>query len=83
MKRTSYIILGMLFGGLLLMSGAIFYMSKHGVDSADCELYFTGPQKTFPLPECKVLLVAPRADRTMDGDVDVKRIMRHLRVESL
>ena len=75
MKRTSYIILGMLLGGLLLMSGAIFYMSKHGLDSADCELYFTGPQKTFPLPECKVLkLVAPRADRTIDGDVDVKRI---------
>ncbi len=55
MKRTSYIILGVLLGGLLLMSGIILYMSKHGADMENNQLYFTGARKTLPLPECKVL----------------------------
>ena len=71
MKRTSYIILGVLLGGLLLMSGTIFYMSKHGLNRDDYELYFTEAPKTFPLPECKVLkLLAPRADRNRNGDAE-------------
>ncbi|AVM52832.1 hypothetical protein JN06_02541 [Bacteroides zoogleoformans] len=73
MKRTSYIILGVLLGGLLLMSGTIFYISKYGLSRDDYELYFTEAPKTFPLPECKVLKIfVPRKNHTMNDDVKIK-----------
>lgn len=57
MKRTTYIIFGMLLAGLLVMSGVIFYVSLHTVAWDDFFLEIGGERKTVALPPCKVVKV--------------------------
>ncbi|MCD8183330.1 MAG: hypothetical protein LUE99_09840 [Bacteroides sp.] len=58
MKRTTYIILGALLGGLLVMCGGIFYLSTLGVSWEDTCLKIDGERKTVQLPECRVVKFA-------------------------
>ncbi|ADV43123.1 hypothetical protein [Bacteroides helcogenes] len=55
MKRTSYIIFGMLLAGLLVMGGTIVYLSSHGRSCEDFCMRIDGEQKVVTLPECKVI----------------------------
>ncbi|WP_302608205.1 hypothetical protein [uncultured Bacteroides sp.] len=56
MKRTTYVIIGMLVAGLAVICGAIFYASCHmvGRESADA-VEIGGERKTVELPECRVV----------------------------
>lgn len=61
MKRTTYIIFGMLLAGLVVMCGGIFYTSTLFFDGNDIFMDINGEQKTVQLPACKVVeLVADR-----------------------
>ncbi len=55
MKRTTYIILGMLLAGLVAMSGFLIYLYTNGTDGKGQFLDITGEQKTVVLPQCKVV----------------------------
>lgn len=55
MKRTTYIIVGMLLAGLVLMCGTIFYISTQMTKQSDYLLDITGEKKSVQLPECKVI----------------------------
>lgn len=68
MKRTTYIIFGMLLAGLVGMCGWIFYISTQGISRGDSFLEITGGAKTVQLPECKVVLLV--ADRDVIGTRD-------------
>lgn len=57
MKRTTYIIFGMLLAGLLVMSGIIFYVSLYTTAWDDFYLEIGGERKTVALPPCKVVKV--------------------------
>lgn len=61
MKRTTYIIFGMLLAGLLVVCSGIFYSSTQIVGWSDIYMDINGEQKTVQLPECKVVqLIADR-----------------------
>lgn len=53
MKRTTYIMIGMLLAGLVVISGMIFYSVGHGTTWEDTFMEIGGKQKTVQLPECK------------------------------
>lgn len=55
MKRTTYIMIGMLLAGLVVISGMIFYSASHGTSWEDTYLEIGGEQKTVQLPECRVV----------------------------
>ncbi len=55
MKRTTYIILGMLLTGLIVMSAALVYLFTWSADSDRALLKIAGAYKTVNLPQCKVL----------------------------
>lgn len=57
MKRTTYIIFGVLLAGLLVMSGVIFYVSLHTIAWDDFCLEIGGERKTVALPPCEVVKV--------------------------
>lgn len=61
MKRTTYIIFGMLLAGLVVVIGCVFYGSLHMMKWNDSFLYVEGEMKTVQLPPCKVVkLIAER-----------------------
>lgn len=69
MKRTTYIIFGMLLAGLVVMCGGIFYTSTLFTGWDDIFMDINGEQKTVQLPECKVVqLVADRDVITDDNE---------------
>ena len=55
MKRTTYIIFGMLLAGLVVVCGSIFYASMQVTDWNNIFLDVKGEKKTVQLPECKVI----------------------------
>lgn len=55
MKRTTYIIAGMLLAGLLAVVGTMLYMSINEANRGDYSLEIGGTLKTVQLPECKVV----------------------------
>lgn len=55
MKRTTYIILGMLLAGLVAVCGCIFYASTKMVSSDEVFLELRGKKKTVQLPACKYI----------------------------
>ena len=79
MKRTTYIIFGMLLAGLVVMCGTVIYMSTLGVSDDDIFLNINGEKKTVQLPECKVLqLVADRdviATRKNGSVKDIRMVL--------
>lgn len=58
MKRTTYIIFGMLLAGLVVVIGGVFYGSMNTVKWGDELLDIGGEKKTVQLPECKVVQLA-------------------------
>lgn len=61
MKRTTYIIFGMLLAGLVVVCGSIFYASTQTTGWEDTVMEIGGERKTVQLPECKVIqLVSDR-----------------------
>ena len=76
MKRTTYIIFGMLLAGLVVMCGGIFYSTKLFTGWDDYVMNINGEQKTVQLPECKVVqLVAERDVIASDEDRTVIRMV--------
>lgn len=64
MKRTTYIMAGMLLAGLVVIAGCIFYMSAHGTDVRNSPLNITGEMKTVKLPDCKIVQVSLKQDNS-------------------
>ncbi|WP_418698079.1 hypothetical protein [Bacteroides sp.] len=62
MKRTTYILIGMLIAGFVVISGAIFYMSSLGTTWEDSFMEIGGEQKTVQLPECRVVQLSINVD---------------------
>lgn len=61
MKRTTYIIFGMLLAGLVVVIGCVCYGTLHTMKWNDSFLYVEGEMKTVQLPPCKVVkLIAER-----------------------
>lgn len=61
MKRTTYIIVGLLLTGLVVMSASIFYYSRAGVSQDEIYMKITGEMKKTDLPECSVLECAEKS----------------------
>lgn len=75
MKRTTYIIFGMLLAGLVVMCGGIFYTSTLLTGWDDFFMDIDGEQKTVQLPECKVVqLVADRDVIATRNDGSTKEV---------
>ena len=55
MKRTTYIIFGMLLAGLVVVCAGIFYASMQVTGWDNIFLDIKGEKKTVQLPECKVI----------------------------
>lgn len=55
MKRTTYIMIGMLLAGLVMMCSVMFYISKQGTSWEDIILEIGGEPKTVQLSQCKVV----------------------------
>lgn len=55
MKRTTYIILGMLLAGLVAVCGCIFYASALIISEDDSVMEIGGERKSVSLPDCKVI----------------------------
>lgn len=61
MKRTTYIIFGMLLAGLVVVIGGAFYFAMNTSEWGDIPMSVKGEKKTVELPDCKVVqLVAER-----------------------
>lgn len=58
MKRTTYIIFGMLLAGLVVVCAGIFYTSMQVTGWDNIFLDIKGEKKTVQLPECKVIQMA-------------------------
>nr|WP_302436642.1 hypothetical protein [Bacteroides intestinalis] len=72
MKRTTYIIFGMLLAGLVVVCGGIFYTFTQMGDWNDSVMEIGGERKTTQLPECKVIqLVSDKETVDDNGDVRV------------
>lgn len=63
MKRTTYIIFGVLLGGLALMSGIVFYLSLYTTEWEDSYLKIKGERQTVVLPSCKVMKLAQTSEK--------------------
>lgn len=75
MKRTTYIIFGMLLAGLVMVIGCVFYSSMQVIDWNDALMNIEGETKTIQLPECKaVQLVAERDVIRIKEDGKTKEI---------
>ena len=55
MKRTTYIMMGMLLAGLLAVAGTLFYLSTVSVDATNRFVEIGGERKTVQLPACRVV----------------------------
>lgn len=76
MKRTTYIIFGMLLAGLVVVCGGVFYASMSSLDIDDMNLNVGGDKKTAQLPECKVVQLV--AERDIFTDADKRKKIRML-----
>lgn len=78
MKRTTYIILGMLLAGLVVICGGVFYGSMNTMKWEDLIVNVEGEMKTVQLPRCKVVKLVQnrrliRKNDPMDGSINVLR----------
>ena len=55
MKRTTYIMIGMLIAGLSVVCGGILYISCHSAPWEDTFMEIGGTRKTMQLPSCRVV----------------------------
>lgn len=79
MKRTTYIIFGMMLAGLLAMSGVIFYVSLHTTEWEETFMEIKGERQAVMLPPCKVVkLTQPQEKVILEsgrGSVSTYRIV--------
>lgn len=78
MKRTTYIILGMLLAGVVAMGGFIIYIYNHGTVIDENTFNIAGTQKSVALPHCKAikLVMAETLDLSNKTDNSESRIKR-------
>ena len=55
MKRTTYIMIGMLVTGVAMVCGLMFYVVDRNVTQKDNFMEIGGERKTVQLPSCRVL----------------------------
>lgn len=55
MKRTTYVILGVLLALLAGMSATIIYWGTHSGSASDMTIHLEGEERMRPLPACKVI----------------------------
>lgn len=68
MKRTTYILFGVILAGLLAMGGFIFYLSLHATEWEDNFMEIKGDRQTVVLPPCNVVkLTQPREKVMLKG----------------
>lgn len=75
MKRTTYIMIGMLLAGLVMMCGIMFYISRQGTSWEESIMEIGGEQKTVQLSQCKVVqLSVTKAEykRMGEGHYEIK-----------
>lgn len=77
MKRTTYIIFGMLLAGLVVVCGGVFYVSMNTLDRDDMNLNVGGDKKTAQLPDCKVVQLVAERDIFTDNDKRKKIRLLH------
>lgn len=76
MKRTTYIMAGMLLAGLVVITGFLLYMAAHRSRVNPNIVEIGGAQKTVQLPACRVLqfsAVSSEAKEEKNGIVEVER----------
>lgn len=74
MKRTTYIIFGMLLAGLVVVCGSIFYASTQVTGWGNIFLDIKGEKKAAQLPECKVIQMVAVRNTITTGEGEVKGI---------
>lgn len=74
MKRTTYIIFGMLLAGLVVMCGGIFYSTTLFTGWDDIIMDINGERKTVELPECRVVRLM--AERDVITDTEDAKVIR-------
>lgn len=78
MKRTTYIIFGVMLAGLLVMGGFIFYLSLHAIEWEETFMEVKGKQRSMELPPCKVVkFIHPRIAWTQKrvGTAETERVI--------
>lgn len=76
MKRTTYIILGLMLAGLLVMSGIIFYTPLYTPEWKETFMEVKGEQHTIVLPVCAVVKITQpqiACKQKKEGVVEVER----------
>ena len=58
MKRTTYIMFGMLLASLLAMGGILFYVSLHTTEWEKNFMEIKGERQSVALPPCRVVKLA-------------------------
>ncbi len=78
MKRTTYILFGMLLAGVGLIFGSMLLLSFYSGDVEDSSIYAKGENKTVQFPESKVVLltVEPRHIYVKKGNGTKSAIIR-------
>ena len=77
MKRTTYIMIGMLVTGVAMVCGLMFYVVDCNVTQKDNFMEIGGERKTVQLPSCRVLkLTQPPVvwKQKKEGIVEAERI---------
>lgn len=78
MKRTTYIIFGIMLAGLLAMGGVIFYISLYTTEWEETFMEIKGERQTVALPPCRVVkLTQPRIVRKQKNKeiVEAERVV--------
>ena len=82
MKRTTYIIFGVMLAGLLAMSGIIFYMSLYTIEWEETFMEIKGDRQTVALPPCRVVkLTQPQTvwKQKSKGIVEAERVVSFIK----
>ena len=74
MKRTTYIIFGMLLTGLVVVCAGIFYASMQVTGWDNIFLDIKGEKKAVQLPECKVIQIVAVRNIITTGEGEEKGI---------
>ena len=76
MKRTTYIIFGMLLTGLVVVCAGIFYASTQVTGWDNIFLDIKGEKKTVQLPQCRVIQMVAVRNIIATGEGEEKGIWR-------
>ncbi len=76
MKRTTYIMIGMLVTGVVMVCELMFYVVDRNVTQKDNFMEIGGERKTVQLPSCRVLKLTqpPVRKQKKEGIVEAERM---------